>query len=222
MRYTVLASDYDNTLAVEGQVDAPTLAALDRWRAAGRRLVLVTGRHLDDLLRVFPQADCFDVLVPENGALLYHTATREERLLGQQPPDELIHSLREQGVEPLYVGKGSAATLLPHEQAARDTLHRLGLPWQVILNKNDVLMLPPGVEKASGLRAALELLDAAPEHTAAIGDAQNDIHLLDVCGYGVAVADALPELRARADHVTQGGAGAGVAELIDTLLAADA
>ena len=55
MRYLVLATDYDGTLAKDGHVDEPTLAALERLRDSGRRLILVTGRELDELLGIFPQ-----------------------------------------------------------------------------------------------------------------------------------------------------------------------
>src|SRR5512142_2746641 len=44
MRYLGLACDYDGTLATAGTVDEPTLDALRRLKAAGRRLILVTGR----------------------------------------------------------------------------------------------------------------------------------------------------------------------------------
>ena len=69
MRYHVLATDYDGTLARHGQVDDATLARLEQVRKSGRRLVLVTGRELDDLKKVFPPFELFDCIVAENGAL---------------------------------------------------------------------------------------------------------------------------------------------------------
>lgn len=50
MRYVALATDYDGTLAHHGVVDGPTLEALRRLKESGRRLVLVTGRELPELL----------------------------------------------------------------------------------------------------------------------------------------------------------------------------
>ncbi len=44
-----LAVDYDGTIAVNGHADVATLAALRRWKASGRKLVLVTGRRLVDI-----------------------------------------------------------------------------------------------------------------------------------------------------------------------------
>jgi hypothetical protein len=59
MRYHVLAVDYDGTLAHHGHVDEATLEALKKLLATGRRLVLVTGRELPDLMQIFPQLDLF-------------------------------------------------------------------------------------------------------------------------------------------------------------------
>src|SRR5206468_1079428 len=82
MRYLVLAADYDGTLASHGVLSPTTLAALGRLRTSGRKLVMVTGRHMPDLKTVFTNLEIFDRIVAENGALLYSPETREERLLG--------------------------------------------------------------------------------------------------------------------------------------------
>jgi|Tabmets5t2r1_1033131.scaffolds.fasta_scaffold25787_3 HAD superfamily hydrolase (TIGR01484 family) len=82
MRYHVLATDYDGTLAHDGRVDDDTVAALKRLANTGRKLVLVTGRELDDLLAAFPQAELFDRIVAENGALLHHPAGQTTTPLG--------------------------------------------------------------------------------------------------------------------------------------------
>ena len=81
MRYHVLACDYDGTIAHHGRVDDETIAALGRLRDTGRRLILVTGRELQDLLAVFPRIDLFDRVVAENGAVVYWPAERAEKLL---------------------------------------------------------------------------------------------------------------------------------------------
>jgi HAD superfamily hydrolase (TIGR01484 family) len=83
MRYRALATDYDGTLAHHGRVDGPTVEALGRLRASGRRLILVTGRELDELLGVFPHVELFDQVVAENGGLLYCPATGRQQLLGR-------------------------------------------------------------------------------------------------------------------------------------------
>lgn len=69
--YLALAADYDGTLARDGQVKASTWEALSRLRQSGKKLILVTGRQIDDLLNVCEGINHFDLVVAENGALLY-------------------------------------------------------------------------------------------------------------------------------------------------------
>ena len=98
MQYVALATDYDGTLATEGVVPPKTLEALDRLRRSGRKLILVTGRELDDLRRVFPELERFDRIVAENGALLYRPKEKEVKALAAPPTDAFVARLRERGV----------------------------------------------------------------------------------------------------------------------------
>jgi HAD superfamily hydrolase (TIGR01484 family) len=221
MRYLALATDYDGTLAEQGTVSEETLDALRRLRESGRRLLLVTGRELDDLRRVFPQFAIFDRIVAENGALLFCPETREERPLAEAPPAALVERLKALGVQPLSVGRVIIATWSPHEQVVLEAIHALGLELQVIFNKGAVMVLPSGVNKAFGLRAALAELALSAHNTVSVGDAENDHALLAECELGIAVENALPMLKERADCTTREARGAGVRELIAGLLASD-
>jgi hydroxymethylpyrimidine pyrophosphatase-like HAD family hydrolase len=221
MRFLALAADYDGTLALHGRVDESTLAALQRVRDSGRRLLLVTGRELPSLFRTFAETALFDRVVAENGGLLYEPATGRERALGEPPPESLVLALRAAGIDRLSVGRVVVATVEPHQVVALETIHRLGLGHKVVFNKGAVMLLPPGVDKASGLAVALGELGMAAERVVGIGDAENDHALLALCGFGVAVANAVPALKERAHYVTRGERGAGVAELIDLLVADD-
>ena len=221
MRYVALATDYDGTLATHGRVDARTLEALDRAAAAGRKLVLVTGRELDDLERVFDRLDRFDQVVAENGALLYQPSTSSRRPLAPAPPPEFVAELRQRGVTPLSQGHAIVSTWEPHETTVLEVIRDLGLELQVIFNKGAVMVLPPGVNKASGLRAALSELSLSAHNVVAIGDAENDHALLEMAELSVAVANAIPLLMEAADVTTAGDHGAGVVEVIDALLEHD-
>ena len=221
MRYLALASDYDGTLATDGRVGETTLAALERLRSSGRSLLLVTGRQLDDLCDVFPQVDWFDCVVAENGAVIYFSASKEEHLLGDRPTDTFINALKQRYVDPLSIGRVIVATWRPHEAAVLETIQDLGLNLHVILNKDAVMVLPNGLDKATGLTAALEKMGLSPHNVVGVGDAENDCAFLDLCGISVAVANALPILKERVDWVTTGSRGDGVAELIDRLVTSD-
>jgi len=221
MRYEALATDYDGTLARGGVVDEPTLAALEDLRRTGRRLLLVTGRTLDDLQRVFPHTDLFERVVAENGAIVHVPGGREVRVLAEAPPAAFVDRLRERGVTPLDTGRVIVATAQPHETTVIETIRDLGLELQVIFNKGAVMVLPSGVNKATGLLQALGGMNLSPHNVAGIGDAENDHAFLAVCECAAAVANALPTLKERADVVTRADHGAGVAELIRALVDSD-
>src|SRR6266540_309252 len=103
MYFIALATDYDGTLAHDGLVSAKTLSALGRVKKTGRKLILVTGRELPDLKRVFPELGIFDKVVAENGALIYTPASEEERTISPSPPADFVAKLKKRGVKPLSV-----------------------------------------------------------------------------------------------------------------------
>jgi hydroxymethylpyrimidine pyrophosphatase-like HAD family hydrolase len=218
MRFHALACDYDGTIATEGRVPPPVVEALERLKRSGRTLILVTGRTLDETLTRFAGLSLFSRVVLENGGVLYRPATHELKPLARRPPKDLLERLTARGVEPLHAGHVVVATREPHETAALEVVRELGLEMHVVFNKGAVMLLPSGVNKASGLQAALRELDLSAHNVVAVGDAENDHALLDSCECAVAVANALPSLREKADWVTSAPAGAGVAELAERLL----
>ena len=221
MRYLTLCTDYDGTLATDGRVLPSTVAALRRLKSSGRHLVLVTGRELPDLQSVCSCLELFEYVVAENGALLYQPATQLEVPLGERPPQTFIDALRRRGVNRISVGRVIVATWQPFETTVLETIKDEGLELQVVFNKGAVMVLPAGVNKASGLAAALKRMELSPDSAVGIGDAENDHALLKSCACGVAVANALPALKHTADFVTIGHHGAGVEELIDELIRDD-
>src|ERR1700761_9214340 len=181
MRYLTLCTDYDGTLATEGTVFPETAAALEQLLASGRRAVMVTGRELDELKTVCPYLDMFEYVVAENGALLYEPKTQTETPLAQRPPDAFVAALRARGIERISVGRVIVATWEPWETAVLETIKAQGLELQVIFNKGAVMILPAGLNKASGLAAALQRMGLSAHNAVGVGDAENDQALLAMC-----------------------------------------
>ena len=125
MQYLALASDYDGTLAEDGHVDDATLDAAGRLRASGRKLILVTGRELPELKSVFPRIHLCDVVVAENGALLYWPADGREEVLAEPPPEAFIAEMARLGVKPFSVGRVIFATWRPHAAVVLTTLQQM-------------------------------------------------------------------------------------------------
>ena len=222
MYFLALAADYDGTLAMDGVVDENTLAALRRLKETGRRLLLVTGRELADLSSVFPNLELFDRVVAENGALIYDPESRREEAVASSPPPLFVQRLEERLVAPLSIGRSIVATTEPHETTVLEVIRDLGLELQIIFNKGAVMVLPPGVNKATGLTAALRELELSAHNVVGVGDAENDHAFLKTCGCSAAVANALPLVKESADLLLTGAGGAGVIELIERISHDDA
>jgi HAD superfamily hydrolase (TIGR01484 family) len=221
MYFMALATDYDGTLAHDGIVSKKTLAALERFKKSGRKLILVTGRELPDLKRVFPDVGLFDKVVAENGALIYTPASEEQRTISAAPDPKFVANLKKQGVKPLSIGRSIVATWEPHQATVLDVIKEMGLGLEIIFNKGAVMILPSGINKATGLAAALQDLRLSSHNVVGVGDAENDHAFLQACGCSVAVDNAIPAVKTTADLVMRGARGKGVEQLIDKLIKRD-
>lgn len=220
MWFHVLACDYDRTLATDGRIAAETMEAVRALRTTGRRVILVTGRGFDDVRLVCPDLDLFDLVVAENGAVLYEPGTTRVEYLVAPPPPALVAELEHRGV-PITRGRVIVATVTPYEAVVLEVIRTLGLELEIVFNREAVMILPAEVSKASGLRAAVRRLGISPHNVVAVGDAENDHTFLACAGFGVAVANAVPALVAHADWVTTMANGAGIRELVMGLLRDD-
>src|SRR5439155_10184033 len=141
---------------------------------------------------ICPPVELFDRIVAENGALLYPPETKDTKVLAEPPPEEFVRRMRAGKAEPLSVGRVIVATVEPYQELALKAIHDLGLELHVIFNKGSVMVLPSGVNKATGLHAALAELHLSPHNVVGVGDAENDHAFLSACECSVAVANALP------------------------------
>ena len=223
MRYVVLAAGFDGTLARDGRCDERCIDALRELSATGRKLILVTGRELRRLLEVFPEARLFDYIVAENGAVLHRTATRQSEILGQAPPEILLQELRRRQISPLAVGSAIISTRAEHLEVVSESLRKLKLhmDYELVRNDDSLLVLPPGIDKASGMNEALRELGVSRHNLVAIGNAENDVPMLAWAEHAVVVSNAAESIRQVADRVTDGAYCEGFLELSRDLIATD-
>lgn len=202
MKFSVLALDYDGTIARNGNANPEVVAAIREARLRGITVVLVTGRILADLRRVLTEEDLFDAIVAENGAVLAFPNGRTH-LLGPPPSRELLKELGERRIACL-----SGECVVEAEAVAApeilEAIRKLELPLALVFNRHQVMVLPHGVSKASGLREVLDTMRLSLHNCLAIGDAENDHALLDACEMGVAVSWGSKSLQQTADLVLAG------------------
>ena len=213
MTFRALACDYDGTLAAHDRLGADVIAALEQARARGIKLILVTGRTFFEIARVCERLDLFDVVVAENGGVLYMPGAAEIRDHGPAPPARLLGALDERAVA-VNAGRVILATTRDREDAVRDALATTGVQMDLVMNRAALMLVPVGISKGSGVRHAMHALKLSPHDVLAIGDAENDLDLFEVCGWTACPGDAVPEVKARVDWVLGGPNGAGVAAAI--------
>ena len=210
--FLVVAVDYDGTIAEHDRPDAAALDAIDELRANGRRVLLCTGRRLENLQTVFPDVDRhFDAVVAENGGVLAIDAVIVH--VAESLPPELGTALSRAGI-PYRTGHVLLATEAVHDEVVLREIERLGLEAQLVYNRGALMVLPAGVSKGAGLLHALARLELSRHSAIGIGDAENDHSLLQACEIGVAVGNAVPGLRTHADLCLTEPDGAGVAAFL--------
>ncbi len=210
--FRAVAIDYDGTLTQGDRPDDGLLVALAEIRSRGRRLLLVTGRIVAELRRVFPDfADRFDAVVAENGAVIHQDGV--SRALGAPVPFELDQPLVERGVS-FRRGQVLLDCDAQHELIVLEELRRIGSDCQLVRNRGALMVLPAGISKGSGLFEALGELGISHHSVIGIGDAENDLSLIEQCEVGVAVENAVASLKQHADVVLGEADGRGVERLL--------
>lgn len=206
------ATDLDGTITEGTTVPPRTVDALVDARSSGIATILVTGRIGEDLDEQFPGLRrAFDAVVTENGAVL-ETADSLTALAPEANP-QLVARARAHGVD-LRVGRSVLECSVEHATTCLALITELGADAQLLRNRQRLMILPAGVSKRSGLLSALHELGLSPHNVLAVGDAENDLALLDTAEIGVAVATAVPSVKEHADLVLDEPGAAGILSLL--------
>lgn len=225
-----LICDYDGTLSSDGSLSRRMVEALTRWRATGRTVVLDTGRTLPHLygqggIHRRRDIELFDRVVAENGAILWDPQTDRVTVLGAPPSPEVTRRLHDAGITGIVLGWASIHIPLAAAPVATRVLAGVRTDVHTVTAPEHLIVLRRGVDKVSGMRAALADMNRPRSHSIAVGDGANDLTLLNRavsgCGLTVAVANAIRPAREVADITTGGAACDGVIELIDSVLSGD-
>jgi hypothetical protein len=213
----VIACDFDGTGATDGHPAPEVNAALAAARAQGIVTLLVTGRVLEEVQRACEELSPFDAVVAENGAVIYLCGIGRTIQIGDPPPEHFLGELRAQGV-PFHTGAVVVGTWEQHAYKLLELIRQFGLDGQLIFNRAALMILPSGINKAVGVRRALEELGRSEHNLIAFGDAENDIPMLADAELGVAARGSVPTVLALADDRILQPGGAGVALYILKIL----
>jgi hypothetical protein len=213
VKLSVLALDYDGTIAHQDVLDSSVRDAIAAARTRGVLVLLVTGRILDELRRVAGDLHFVDGVIAENGAVLHFPDSGHTRVLAATVPESFVAELGRRAI-PFRAGQCLLDADAAEGKRLLEVIRTLELPLVLIFNRGRVMALPQGVSKATGLHTALDTLRASARNTVAIGDAENDYELLRLAEVGAAVEWGSASLRAAADVIVPGSDPAGVARYI--------
>lgn len=213
----VIACDFDGTGATGGQLAPELAAALAAARARGYATLLVTGRVHEEVEALCTDLSMFDGVVAENGAVVCLPGLQRTIQLGEPPPERLLGELRSRGV-PFQSGAVVVGTWDRHATEVLELIRRNALDTQLVFNRAAMMLLPSGINKAVGVRRALEELGRSEHNLVAFGDAENDLPLFAIAELAVAARGAIPAVAARADVQLSHTGGAGVAQYVHGVL----
>jgi hydroxymethylpyrimidine pyrophosphatase-like HAD family hydrolase len=207
------ATDLDRTLVKVGDRPTPTArTALREARAMGLRVLLVSGRTYAQLRGFARELGDLDGIVSESGAIVEAPVGSEPTVVGRHVAEKVRRRLESR---PDLVGELGDVVVSFLRRDRRRLLEALaGIPIQLVANVDRVTVLPRGVTKHSGIRAALRQLGVPDAPYAAIGDAENDLEMLRGAALSGAVANAVPNIRSAVDYVCRARYELGVMEFV--------
>lgn len=117
-------------------------------------------------------------------------------------------------VKVMFVGEenklSSVIENLPEEVYEKYTVVRSAPYFLEFLDKN--------VNKGAGVKSLAEKLGINQHEVICVGDAGNDIHMIEYAGLGVAMGNAFPEAKKVANYITYSNEEDGVAHVIDKFI----
>jgi hydroxymethylpyrimidine pyrophosphatase-like HAD family hydrolase/CheY-like chemotaxis protein len=196
----VLACDMDGTLAIDGIIPPQTWNLLRQVKLSGLTLILATGRVIDSFVNTGPFAEIFEVIVAEDGAVIFFPKKNSVKMPFGRLSSMVIQRLEELKI-PLERGMSIVATRRPHDEAILKVMQDLNIGITIEYNNGAVMLLPPGATKGTGISYALRNLGYSHHNLIACGDAENDCSMLELAEVAVTVPNGIPKVKALADVV---------------------
>ena len=106
---------------------------------------------------------------------------------------------------------------LVHAKALMEA-HPLASEFDFVRSAGDLCeIMPKGIDKGTVLPKLAEHLGVDMRRTVAVGDYNNDLGMIRAAGMGIAVANAVEEVKAIADHITVSNEEHAIAKIISDI-----
>jgi hydroxymethylpyrimidine pyrophosphatase-like HAD family hydrolase len=206
----LFAFDFDGTLKARSRPVAPrTLAALRKVQKSGISILLVTGRCLAELSELVDQR-LFDGVVAENGAVIIWRGKKSVLSPPGWRPVRRSVLARFRG--------GNEEVIVSLDRSLLSRVRKfVGGRADVILNKDRLMVVPSGIDKGAGFRAARAMWGGRGA-AVCFGDGENDLPMFREADFAVALANAVPSLKREADYVSPFADGKGTVQAIGIMM----
>jgi phosphoglycolate phosphatase len=216
------AVDIDGTLTENGggMLYLPAIVSLRYLAKLGYTVIYVTGRSSIEAYLLAVYSGTTKIGVGENGGVVT-TAPQEHILLGNKEKclrgyDLLKKNIEGVKIKPVFERMTEVVLLRTFDiNEGRKVLQENDTGLYLSDSKYAFHINKKGIDKAVGLKRALDILDLQPANTVAIGDSETDIPLFDICGYSIALYHSADYVKAKARHVVPGAEGTGLVNAVD-------
>ena len=216
------AVDVDGTLTENGggMLYLPAVVALRYLAKLGYAVIYVTGRSSVEACLLAVYSGTTKIGVGENGGAITTSpqehillASKEKCLRGFEVLKKNIDGVK---IKPVFNRMTEVVLLRTFDiEEGRKVLEENDLGLYLNDSKYAFHINEKGIDKATGLKRALNILDLEPSDTVAIGDSETDIPMFDVCGYSIALGHAPDYVKSRAKITVRGAEGTGLVDAID-------
>ncbi|MDH5806201.1 MAG: HAD hydrolase family protein [Candidatus Methanomethylicaceae archaeon] len=217
MNIDIVVMDYDRTIA-----DEESLMINEELKSflkiIPQKKILATGRTLNNIpdKSVFK---IFDAIVAENGTVVVINGVKE--ILPNKNWNilkELIIKASEKRNLKLLYGEVIIFGRIEDYEKTLDLLEKEGMLKEIFIdfNKNNFMILPKYWNKGKGVKIVIEKIGGGK--VMAIGDELNDLSLFEIADIKVAVSNAIPEVKSKADIICEEKNGKGVLQILKKYL----
>lgn len=221
-KFKAFAVDIDGTLTENGggAIHLAALAKLRHLEKLGYHVIYVSGRSSIEAYVLAVFGGTTKIAVGENGGAIT-IAPQEHRLLASkekcmQGYNLLKKSLDGVEIKPVFPRMTEVVMERTFDLTqGQKILEENNLELYLSDSKYAYHINEKGMNKATGLKAALQMLKLGPEQAVAIGDSDTDIPMFDACGYSIALGHAEENVKTSAKQVVKGREGTGLVEAID-------
>ena len=221
-----MAIDIDGTMTYKDRrLDVAAVDAVRRAEAAGLPVVLATGNVICFAEAAAILLGTSGPIIAEDGGIVFDRVSGREHVLGDRVEAErgLAALRRTFGGLRQTRSSGMRLTGLTLERTitaeqAMDVFRRENLRLIAVDSGFAIHIKDPEVNKGNALRKVASLLKISMAEIAAVGDALNDIEMLELAGVSFAVANSDELVKRACTHVTSEPYGKGVAEAVENVL----